>query len=292
PLILEKSPNSKVIMFSTLTEKGANITLKALSLGAVECLVKPASGEARKGGAFQTQLLNIVRNLADPAHCKTEQNSQTKTPAPSSAASPSSYSLRKNPHDYKGRPNILAIGSSTGGPQALFEVLSHCKNLNMPIVLTQHMPATFTKILAKHITQHTGLACDEGEEGMPLENNKVIVAPGGLHMILRQDDNNSVVVHLDDGPMVNFCKPAVDPMFESLLPIYGRKILAVILTGMGNDGLKASQKLAEAGCPLIAQDEKTSIVWGMPGAVAKAGICTAVLPLDQIGPSIQKAANG
>jgi two-component system chemotaxis response regulator CheB len=188
---------------------------------------------------------------------------------------------------YKGRPAILAVGSSTGGPQALFKVLKHVNDIGVPIVVTQHMPATFTKMLAEHIQQHCGLPSQEGATGMKLENNKVYVAPGGYHMTFKKTDAGVEIV-LDDGPQINFCKPAVDPMYDSLLDIYGNKILGVILTGMGHDGLAGAKKLVEKHGRLIAQDEATSTVWGMPGAVACANICEQVLPLDEIGPWIRK----
>lgn len=308
PQLLEKSPSSKVVMFSTLTEKGADITLKALSLGAVECVVKPASGDARKGGEFQGKLISLLKNLCPKKHAKASASSPHTTPAsakapvsakPSSAIAPGSaklaawvddgtpVQLRKNFADYQGKPDILAIGSSTGGPQALFEVLKKFTNFDVPIVVTQHMPPTFTKILANHIQQNTGVEAFEGEEGMRLERGKIYVAPGGYHMLFERKGID-VVIHLDEGPQENFCRPAVDPMFRSLIAIYGQKVFGIILTGMGNDGLQGCQNLVDIGGRMIAQDEDSSVVWGMPGAVARAGICTEVLPLEQVGPWVRK----
>ncbi len=311
PQILKRSPNSKVIMFSTLTEKGAQVTIKALALGAVECLVKPGPGEAKSGGDFQQNLIKLIKNLCPRPRPATDRSgtsgavnaptSSVSTQAPQAAlaktaaqsAKPgTSVSLRSSAGLYTGTPAILAIGSSTGGPQALFQVLKSCNGFNIPIVITQHMPATFTKILAQHITQQTGLNAQEGENGMIVENGKVYVAPGGFHMLFETGSNQQMRIKLDDGAPVNYCKPAVDPMFESLIKIYGNKVLGVILTGMGHDGLGGGKTLSDLGGRLIAQDEKTSVVWGMPGAVATAGICTAVLPLDEIGPWIQKTVSG
>ena len=160
----------------------------------------------------------------------------------------------------------------------------------MPIVITQHMPATFTKILAKHLREKTGVAAFEGEEGMPLENNAIYVAPGGYHMIFSRNDSDQTVISLNDGPRINFCKPAIDPMFESLIPIYNNKILAVILTGMGSDGLNGSAKVIENQGYLLAQDRATCTVWGMPRAVEEAGLCHAILPIHEIGPHIHTIA--
>lgn len=324
PQILKESPRSKVIMFSTLTEQGAHITLKALALGAIECLVKPAAGEARKGGIFHQNLLQLVKSLAPKTPAAAYAPSAitvatapatgaTATPAPQPAAptptpaataaahAPSAapppqkprhtFSLRPQTGLYAGRPHILAIGSSTGGPQALFDVLKHCAGFSIPIVITQHMPAKFTTILAQHIQQQTGIPACEGQTGMALEAGKAYIAPGGFHMVF-QRSGLQTQIRLDDGEPVNYCKPAVDPMLESLLPIYGNKMLGVILTGMGHDGLGGGKALSALGGQLIAQDEATSVVWGMPGAVAMAGVCSAVLPLREIGPAVKKIVTG
>ncbi|MCB1650765.1 MAG: chemotaxis-specific protein-glutamate methyltransferase CheB [Alphaproteobacteria bacterium] len=292
PKILEVSPQSKVIMFSTLTEKGAAISIKALSLGAVECMPKPSSTQVEGGTAnFQDRILNLVKSLV-PESKRVATGTAAGAPAPSPAPkAPASFSLRKDPMAYTGKPALVAIGSSTGGPQALFNVLKHFSGFDVPIILTQHMPATFTKILAEHIHQQTGLTSTEGGEGMRLEKGKVHVAPGGYHMLLKRDGVDTVIT-LNDGPAENFCKPAVDPMFRSAIDIYGKRVLGLILTGMGHDGLGGGKALVEASGRLIAQDEKTSVVWGMPGAVAMAGICSEVLPLDDIGPWVRKAVLG
>lgn len=297
PKIIEGSPDTKVIMFSSLTAKGADITMKAMALGAVECLVKPSSSE-EKGpeSLFQKNLLRIVRTLG--AH-KARSAPQTDSPlenrnkAPVTTISTSQarhddFSLNNSPHQFRGKPSILAIGSSTGGPQALFNVIKNIGSINIPIVITQHMPATFTKILASHIEQQTGIPSFEGEDGMDVENGKIYVAPGGKHMVFKQVGPSLKIV-LDDGPAENFCKPAVDPMLRSLINIYGQKVLCAILTGMGHDGLAGAKILVEKGGRVIAQDKETSVVWGMPGAVATEGICSAVLPLDDIGSWLKKA---
>ena len=149
------------------------------------------------------------------------------------------------------------------------------------------MPASFTAILAQHITTQTGISTIEGADNMKVEAGKAYVAPGGKHMLFKKNENNELVVQLDDGPMENFCKPAVDPMLRSLLNIYGNKILCAILTGMGSDGLKSCEQLTTAGGFLYAQDAETSVVWGMPGAVATANICSGVLPIDEMGKKLR-----
>lgn len=291
PDILKASPKTKVIMFSTLTAKGADVTIKALSLGAVECLVKPSSRETQSD-QFKNHLLKLLKSLYPQKTAPTAGRSiandvttQTSSVKPSLLSMP--FKLHNDSFAYTGRPGLIAIGSSTGGPNALFEVCQHLKNSPCPIIITQHMPPTFTKILAQHITDKTGLPTVEGEEGMPLENGKAYVAPGGKHMIFKREAMQTTI-HLDDGPQVNFCKPAVDPMFKSALNLYGNKVLGIILTGMGSDGLGGAKDLVAQHGRVIAQDEATSTVWGMPRAVALAGICNQVLPLKEIGPWVKR----
>jgi len=302
PEILKISPDSKVIMFSSLTEKGAVTTLRAFSLGAVECLVKPSSDQpVGPGSDFQKNLTDLIRNLGQSGAVASPQSSPTPTSvtaAPAASAAPAAksllsanFSLYDDTYSYKGKPEIIAIGSSTGGPNALFEVLKSFKDFDVPIVLTQHMPAMFTKILAQHITQNTGLEAAEAVDGDVLEAGRVYVAPGDFHMRFKSSGGPITAV-LDQEPAVNFCRPAVDPMFESIVGILGKKVLGVMLTGMGQDGLDGSKKLVESGGRLVAQDEATSTVWGMPGAVAKANLCSAVLPLQNIGPWVKDAMAG
>ena len=179
-------------------------------------------------------------------------------------------------------PKVIAIGSSTGGPQALFKLLQGLpKTQKLPIVLTQHMPPTFTRILAEHITRSTGWDCLEVTDGTPVVPGRVHLAPGDHHMRVT-GDAAAPILRLDQGPPENFCRPSVDPMLRSVIDVWGGNALAVILTGMGHDGQKGCEALVAAGGTVIAQDEPTSVVWGMPGAVARAGLCTAILPLGDI----------
>ena len=187
-------------------------------------------------------------------------------------------------------PEVVAIGSSTGGPQALFTVMGALKGvLKQPIFITQHMPATFTTILAEHIARASGYVCAEGVDGEPVRAGRIYVAPGDFHMTV-DSARGDKVVRLLKTPPENFCRPSVDPMLRGLVAAYGGRVLTLILTGMGHDGLGGGKMVVEAGGTLVAQDEATSIVWGMPGAVAMAGLCCAVLPLAEIGPYIGKLA--
>jgi len=186
-----------------------------------------------------------------------------------------------------GIPDIIAIGSSTGGPQALFKVLDKLPALNRPILVTQHMPPTFTTILAEHLSRVSGWPCVEGQDGTVIQPGHIYLAPGDHHMLVATK-GMSKVLRITQDPPENFCRPAVDPMLRSIVDAYGRKVLAIILTGMGQDGKNGCGKVVEAGGVVIAQDQPTSVVWGMPGAVAQAGLAHHVLPLDDIGPLMRK----
>lgn len=286
PNIKEASPNSKIIMFSAHTTEGGELSLKALSLGAAECLLKPKAGEAEPGSDFQKNLIRIIRNLVPKT-----KSTYGRTTSGQSSSQKTTFTLRNSITDFTGKPDLLAIGSSTGGPKALFEALKPLKGIDIPIILTQHMPATFTKVLAEHIETQTGIPTREGEEGMVLKPGHVYVAPGGFHMLLKRTGIDVSIV-LNDGPQECFCKPSVNPMLRSAIEIYNRKILCTILTGMGNDGLESCTSLVEKGGRVIAQDEATSTVWGMPGAVATAGICSHVLPLQEIGSKLRTEIMG
>jgi two-component system chemotaxis response regulator CheB len=179
-------------------------------------------------------------------------------------------------------PRLLAVGSSTGGPQALFTLVQGLgRTLNVPVVLTQHMPATFTPILAEHIAKLGGMPCAEAKEGEPLQASRIYLAPGNYHLLVN-GARGSLTVRLSSDPPENFCRPSVDPMLRSAAAACEGRVLVAMLTGMGQDGLTGTRCVVDAGGSAVAQDEATSVVWGMPGAVAQAGLCHAVLPLPRI----------
>lgn len=191
------------------------------------------------------------------------------------------------------RPDVIVIGSSTGGPQALFTLLNGLRKaggVTQPILITQHMPVTFTTILAEHITRQTGFPAREGQDGERIEGGRVYVAPGDYHMTV-EGKGSEKVIRLNHGEPENFCRPAVDPLFRSVAKVWGKKVLACILTGMGSDGSRGGKIVVEAGGTLIAQDEATSVVWGMPGAAAATGMCSAVLPIGEMAGWVYKFAN-
>lgn len=323
PKLKEIDPAVQVIMASTLTQKNAEVSLKAMSLGATDYIPKPSSGHAVSGADdFQRDLVGKVKALGALARRSgvrpvrientkvVARTPATKLKTEKAAAKPLSKEtlpkksttstirqvipsasqeviLRKNPLP---TPEVLAIGSSTGGPQALFTVIKAMgSDLPQPIVITQHMPPSFTAILADHITKQCNVTCHEAKDGDVLRPGNYYVAPGDYHMIFK-GTKREIVVDLVKDPPENFCRPAVDPMLRSLSNLVGSNILVTILTGMGMDGTLGSQKVIEAGGAVIAQDEATSVVWGMPGSVAVSGLCSAVLPIAEIGSFVRKAA--
>ncbi|MDR3515622.1 MAG: chemotaxis response regulator protein-glutamate methylesterase [Azospirillaceae bacterium] len=307
PKLIAVDPAVKIIMASTLTARGADISIRALQAGAADYVPKPSSTRELSGAdVFKRELVSKVKVLGAAARRAGSRNrmgdrgARPLAPVTSGGTGIAPFSARVKPvappivlrdMPLQGRPDIIAIGSSTGGPQALFEVLSHFRGgVPQPILITQHMPATFTMILAEHISRQCGCVCAEGKDGEPLVGGRVYIAPGDFHMTLASR-NGGTVISLNKDPPENFCRPSVDPMVRSIVKIYGRRVLAAILTGMGQDGLRGCEQVAAAGGIVIAQDEASSVVWGMPGAVATAGICNAVLPLVEVGPALRKIAS-
>jgi two-component system chemotaxis response regulator CheB len=190
-------------------------------------------------------------------------------------------------------PRALLIGSSTGGPQALMTLVTELGPVidRFPVLITQHMPPTFTTILAEHLARSSHRPAHEAVDGEIVKAGRIYLAQGGRHMRVARLGTD-VVIALDDGPPVNFCKPAVDPLFASAIDVWQGGILAVVLTGMGSDGMRGGKEIVAAGGSVIAQDEASSVVWGMPGAAANAGICAAVLPLNQIAPKLVRLFSG
>lgn len=299
PKLLERDPDLKIIMASTLTLKNADVSIKALSAGAADYIPKPSSSREIVGGIdFKQDLLEKVKTLgevrrkgrAGAALVRTRPDVSLPGPKPVRAGVSGSVVLRK---PGRAKPAVIAIGSSTGGPQALFRVLTDLKAANpaQPILITQHMPATFTAILAEHIGRSSGFTAAEAIDGEPLQGGRVYLAPGDYHMTV-EDKGGRHVLAVAQTPPENFCRPAVDPMLRSLVKIFGERVAVCILTGMGSDGCKGAAQVVEAGGTVIAQDEASSVVWGMPGAVAMQGLCSAVLPIGEIGAHLGKLAAG
>jgi two-component system chemotaxis response regulator CheB len=292
PKLIAAKPDVKVVIASTLTRRNADISVRALAAGAADYVTKPGSSALVSADAFKRELLAKVKALGHARRMTRNEpppapgaGAVRREPAPR-AETQARVALRHAPIE---PPEVLAIASSTGGPQALFRVLGALRGgIGTPILITQHMPATFTTILAEHITRQSGWAAAEAVDGEPIRPGRVYIAPGDFHMIVDGPGNGSRVLRLSKTPPENFCRPAADPMLRSVAQAYGRRALCLVLTGMGHDGLRGGREIVAAGGAVIAQDEATSVVWGMPGAVATAGLCSAVLPLDEIAPFIRR----
>lgn len=292
-----------VIMFSTLTARGAAATLEALAAGASDYATKPSntSGIAGAAESLQNELIPKIKALVAPKL----QSAAAATPT--SASTERSASGRRRA-DFSGRPparadanvtlrarsgpahrvEIVAIGVSTGGPNALAELIPALPtNLGVPVVIVQHMPPTFTQLLAERLDRASGLSVVEGKHGQQMLPNEVYVAPGDYHMTVRREGLHSYI-DLNQAPQENSCRPAVDVLYRSVATTFGAGALAVIMTGMGSDGFKGSQLLAQHDAQIIVQDEASSVVWGMPSFVAKAGLAEAVVPLKGLASEIAR----
>jgi len=284
PHILEASPNSIVLMASTLTFRNAEISLKAMQLGASDYLSKPSSMNSQELEGFYSDLKEKIFALHKMSN-KTAHNNARSIEKPKSLPeknAESAFELYK-PNGPVKNAGALAIASSTGGPQALTQFFRNIDDdiRSLPIFITQHMPPVFTKALADQIKQVSGMNCSEAEDGEEVVAGKIYVAPGDLHMEVVKHGNHKKI-KLSDSEPVHFCRPAADPMLRSLSDSYLGSLVSLVLTGMGRDGLDGCEHAIKNNGIVVAQDKESSVVWGMPGEVAKANLCRAVLPLDQI----------
>jgi len=333
--IRRKDRKVPVVMFSTLTERGARVTLEALSRGANDYIAKPSSlggkknaadlaveeirqklivhGRLRKGisaptsapgsgGAAVTGIPSLPSSRVQPPPSagaslpRSSLTSNDRTPAvtvvaPAATARPTIYTnepvkLRESRRNaiYK----ALGIGVSTGGPNAMAEIFKDLRvPFGVPIFITQHMPPVFTKMFAEKLRLVSGLEVFEATSGQPIKPGEVYVAPGGYHMVV-VESRDGLIIGLNEDPPENSCRPSVDVMFRSLVKAYGANVLGMILTGMGSDGVRGAEVIVKAGGEVIAQDEASSAVWGMPGAVAHAGLASSLLPLEAISSELKK----
>ena len=298
PKIIEMAPGIQVLMASTLTMRNAKVSMQAMELGAADYIAKPSSsGELRSAAEFRREFVEKVKTLGRIARRRRRASGSSAargaiapaTAAKAGAKPAATFTLRPLQNT---RPDVIAIGSSTGGPQALFKVLSSLgMEVKQPILITQHMPPTFTTILAEHIQKASGRPCKEGKDGEVIVPGTIYVAPGDYHMLV-EAKGVAKTLKLTQDPPENFCRPAADPMLRSISKAYGAKVLVVVLTGMGSDGKKGAEVVVQGGGQVVGQDEASSVVWGMPGAVANAGLCSAVLPIDEIGGLIKRRATG
>ncbi len=283
PQLLKIDPSVRVIMASALTTTGGAIAMQALQAGAADYVPKPAAHQIDE---FAREILAKIRGQARlRRQCSTPE--RARAPALVRAAPVQAPAVRASK-----APLLLAIGSSTGGPQALFSFFrALSRPMRVPIIVTQHMPPVFTRSLAEHIDRLGARGCSEAVDDEVLRADRIYVAPGDRHLTIQArgpslHGNQALHVKLTSEPPENSCRPAVDPMLRSASTACGGRVLAVILTGMGQDGLRGAQGLVEAGGTVLAQDEASSVVWGMPGAVAKAGLCHAVLGIEELAEKV------
>ncbi len=272
-------PRLPVIMFSTLTERAAAATLEALSLGARDYVTKPGNVGSTMAAleVIRSELLPKIKALV-PRGPRTPASVHTAPPAPAGA-----WPARTDPH------GILAIGSSTGGPDALETILRELPaELPVPVAIVQHMPPIFTRLFAQRLDRVSKLTVVEGRHGVRLEPGLVVVAPGDTHLLV-VEDQGVLRAATSQQARQNGCRPSVDVLFRSAAAVCGARVLACVLTGMGHDGLRGCERLRAAGAEIVVQDEPTSVVWGMPGAVATAGLADRVRPLPAIAADLTDA---
>ncbi len=267
----------QVLMVSSLTKEGAKVTISALQQGAFDFITKPENLDSDKSVEFLrdaiTEKIKIISGK-DKGEQIISRISKLETKLTSSF-------------------RCIGIGISTGGPKTLMQLLPPlCEATNLPILIVQHMPEEFTKSLAANLDRYTSHRVKEAEEGETISDKTVYIAPGGKHMVARYDQQGKSVIGINDHPAENGCKPSVDILFRSLASIFADKTIALILTGMGNDGTRGLATLKRAGAHVIAQDEASSTIWGMPGSAVKSGVTDEVLPLDEIPSRIRKILHG
>ncbi len=296
PELLRKAPKAIVLIASTLSLKNAEISLRAMSLGASDYIPKPSfardGNEARE--AFKSELIRKIIGLMPKTSPVKSYSSSNVSTTKNAAWSPmpkanDSFNFRKASLI---NPRALAIGSSTGGPAALSKVFEQLKGKlsDIPVFVVQHMPPTFTTLLGERLAKTAGIEGGEAKADEPVVAGRLYLAPGGFHMRVAEI-NGTKIIKLDKGPPINHCRPAVDPMFESIAEQYGNATLAAVLTGMGSDGANGAVAIAHTGGTIFAQDEASSVVWGMPGATALAGVCTKLVDIEKMADELARMIN-
>ena len=278
--IRDRDTDTPIIMFSSLTSRGAEATMDAMNAGANDFATKPASA-----GHIDRAMAHVRGELI-PKILEWSGKSEPALPK-----CPMVDTRDAEPTGKCGPVRAIGIGVSTGGPQALVEIFKSLPTeIPVPILIAQHMPPVFTGMLAERLRRIKGHQVREAVDGQRVSSNEVLIAPGDFHLTAVRE-GTSVVARLDQGPPVNSCRPAVDPLFHSLATCYGKSCLGVVLTGMGKDGTDGAAALRKQGARVFAQDQETSTIWGMPGNVVRCGLADRVLPLQQFGPEIVRLIN-
>ena len=284
PLIVRRHPRARVLVTSAVTHEGASITMQALSLGAVDYVHKPS---ARDGGVFgvetaATRVIAKIRAVATNSH---------ESPRPARMVHTDSYPVQQTRVQVPSGefdPQVLVIAASTGGPNAVATVIAALpRDFPLPVLVTQHMPPIFTTMFAQRLAREGSLACAEARDGETLEPGRVYVAPGDRHLtVVGPGLVRMPTLRVTDDPPEHHCRPAADPMFRSAAHAFPNGVLAVVLTGMGDDGRAGCETIAAAGGRIMVQDEASSVVWGMPGSVVASGVSCTVVPLHSMAAQI------
>jgi two-component system, chemotaxis family, protein-glutamate methylesterase/glutaminase len=287
PLLLKTAPETVVIIASTLTTRNAEISLRCLSLGAIDYIAKPSTNrDVTFSADFRREVIDKVKTLG----ARGRPRPALRPLRPVGGTAPEHSAPQRRPAGpihlrpmVKVRPGVLLIGASTGGPHAVTELLKLTRPAlqRLPIFIAQHMPPMFTAMFAQHLRRTLSIDAAEGQHGEPVETGRIYVAPGGRHLRIERS-GAGLRVAIDDAAPVNFCRPSVDVTFQSAAKACGASALGVMLTGMGADGASGAAGIVQAGGNLLAQDEASSTVWGMPGAVARLGLCAAVEPVPKL----------
>ena len=284
-VLRQEYPEVKTVLFSAHTERGAELTIKALNLGAIDFVTKPARGQTIEANLeeMKRELLPKIQMFSP---CNGKSDIATVERVKPRRKKPDKIVSIDSPVPVLKRRSAIAIGISTGGPQSL-EVFfrSLPANLGQSLLIVQHMPPIFTKKLAEQLSRDGKIPVCEAEHGEIIKAGQAYIAPGGRHMTV-ENNGSEKIIQLNNDPPENFCRPSVDVLFRSVAEVYGQQAIGVIMTGMGDDGLGGSRLMKKAGIPIIAQDEETSVVWGMPGAIARNGLADRISPLDNIYASI------
>jgi len=289
-ILRKEFPEIPVIMFSAFTERGAALTLEALNLGASDYVTKPSNFD--RGGTTKEEIYSELRSKIKVLGRKEEASGRPPYSSVPKAALTEKIAVepKKCPLAPMGQGpiDVLTIGVSTGGPNALAKVLPALPaDLSVPVVVVQHMPPMFTRLLAERLDAQCALSVVEATEGMKVEAGTIYIAPGDYHLELVRSGAD-ILTHLHQGPQENSCRPAVDVLFRSCVNVYGPRVLAAVLTGMGSDGFIGCQQIRQAGGRVLAQDEASSVVWGMPAYVAEGGLAEAIVPLDEIASELTR----
>lgn len=277
--IRKRQPRLPIVMFSSLTSRGAEATLDALAAGANDFALKPAAS-GHINNALEQLETDLVPKILKHAAPRTVSDIPDKQDAATS-----------KPYDFEKKIDAVAIGVSTGGPDTLAKLLGQIPvGCSTPILITQHMPPVFTKLLAKRLSRQTGHEVAEASDGELIKPGRILIAPGDFHMTVRKSATK-FLTRLGQEDQENSCRPAVDPLFRSVAECYGNNALGVVLTGMGRDGTQGSSAIKSRGGSVFVQDKSSSVVWGMPGKVVEAGLADRIYSLNQIADAISKTCD-